>query len=64
MSAPDVGRIWAPSSSFKTWCIEKCIIDGNETLANTIFYRVEVVGTKLVGNKTSYLIVSIELLSR
>jgi hypothetical protein len=40
MCALDVRRIRAPSSSFETWCVEKCIVDGDETLANTIFDRI------------------------
>lgn len=61
MCALDVGRIRSPSSSFETWCIEKCIVDGDEALANTILDGIQVVGTKLIGNKTSRRIVSREL---
>ena len=64
MCALDVGRIRTPSSGFETWCIEKCLIDCDETLANTILDRVQVVGTKLIGNKTSRRIVSRELQSQ
>ena len=52
MCAPDVGRIRTPSSSFETWRIEKCVVDSDETLTNTVLDRIQVVGTKLIGNET------------
>jgi hypothetical protein len=53
MGTLDMGWIRAPASRLESGCVEKGIIQCNETLAYPIFDRVEIARPELVGNETT-----------
>lgn len=51
MRAFDMRRIGSPACSFESWGIKESIVYGDETLSYAIFDCIQIIRTKLIGDK-------------